>query len=779
MPLRFLEPVLRNSSQVPLCIVLVIPFLLQIVAVMGLIGYFSLRNSRRNLDEVTALLRNEVTTRIQQHTAVYLQTPETVIQLNINAIQAGRLNLQSSRNLERYLWQQMQLFPSLSPIAIGNERGEIHSVDRLKDGSLVIRVLDRSTGGEYHTYTIDQKGNRGKLIQTSNRFDPRVRPWYTAAIKARKLTWTEIYPYFSSSGLAISATQPFYDTTTNQLLGVTNATLSLAEVSDFLRRLEISRSGQTFIMERSGKLVASSTGEQLFTIHRDGQTTTQQRLPAIASRYLLTRQTAQFLSNHFGHFNHITQSHLLDFEVDGRRQLVQVSPFRDRHGLNWLIVVVLPEAELMEHIRANTQATILLCLIALLLASIFGFLTAHWLAQPIRRLGQVSQAIANGKLQHTIEPQGIRELNDLAQSYNQMAAQLQASFIALETTNEALEFRVEQRTQQHEEAQKIAHVGNWEFDLKTQQITWSTEVFRIFGRDPKASTPTYEQFLQLLYPADREHFIELVTRAMQEGEAYELDAKIEQINGSVRDVFIKGQPILDETGRVIKLFGTILDISDRKQVEAQLRASLLDREVLLKEIHHRVKNNLQVISSLLRLQANAIQDPNILSSFKDSQNRVRAMALIHERLYQSHSLAKIYFPEYVRKLTSDVLRSYNFASSTIRIYSNITDVELKVDTVIPCGLIINELVSNAIKYAFPTQTNGEIRIAFIEQAADRYQLIVQDNGIGLPEGFDFHNTASLGLQLVCALTEQLQGTIVLNNSNGTAFTITFSDSTVI
>jgi HAMP domain-containing protein len=558
MQLRFLHSVFRNSSQVPLCVVLVVPFLLQIVAVMGLIGYFSLRNSRRNLDEITALLRNEVTTRIQQHTAVYLQTPETVIRLNINAIRSGRLNLQNSIDPERYLWQQMQIFPSLSPIAIGNERGEIHAVDRLGDGSLVIRVLDRSTGGEYHTYTTDRQGNRDQLIRVSNQFDPRVRPWYTAALKAGKPTWTEVYPYFSSPGLAISAAQPFYDEKTNKLLGVTNATLSLAEVSDFLRRLEISRSGQTFIMERSGNLVASSTGEQLFTVTQNGQTKTRQRLPAIASRHVLTRQTAQFLSNHFGSFNSITQSQLLDFKLDGRRQLVQVAPFRDRHGLDWLIVVVLPEAELMEHIRANTQATIVLCFVALVLASIFGFLTARWIAQPIRQLGQASQAIASGELQQTIEPQGIRELNDLAQSYNQMAAQLKASFVALETAKEQLEFRVEQRTQQHEEAQKIAHVGNWEFDVATKQITWSTEVFRIFGRDPKTSIPTYEEFLQYIHPDDREHFAELVTRARQAGEPYELDVRIVQTNGLIRDAFVKGQPILDESGQVMKLFGTVV-----------------------------------------------------------------------------------------------------------------------------------------------------------------------------------------------------------------------------
>jgi PAS domain S-box-containing protein len=773
------RPILRRPLQVPLYTVLVVPFLLQIVAVGSLIGYLSLRTARKDVDEVATQLRDELSTRIHQHIALYMKTPQTVTQLNIDAFRLGRLSWQDSIGLERHLWYQMQLFQSLRPIAFGNAQGGIHAVDRLANGSLVIRVIDESTQGVYNTYATDSQGRRTKLLEANKTFDPRSRPWYKAAIKTGKLTWTEIYPYFSSPGLAISAAQPFYDSD-NQLLGVTNATLSLAEISDFLRQLKIGRAGQTFIIDRSGNLVASSTGERLFTSHQTAQQEIRQRLPAIASTDILTRQTAQYLMAHFGNLTQIQTSQQLDFKIDGNRQLVQVTPFTDAQGLNWVIVVVFPKADLMEPIEANKRLTILLCLAALLLATVIGVITARWIAQPIRRLSSASQAIADGDLNQVIVVEGINELKELAHSYNRMATQLRDTFAALEQANEELELRVEQRTQQLEEAQKIAHVGSWELDAVTQKVTWSTEVFRIYGIDPQQPEPTYEQILQVhTHPDDKARVIEHVISAIQQGEAYQLDLRIIQASGSPKHVSVKGQPTFGADGRIVSLFGTILDISDRKQIEEQLRASLHDREILLKEIHHRVKNNLQMVSSLLRLQANSIQDPSILPFFKDSQNRVKAMALIHERLYQSNNLARIHFPEYVRKLVCDVFRSYNPASSTIRLYFDIAEVELDVDTVIPCGLIVNELVSNALKYAFPNQMDGEITISFLVLASTQYQLAVRDNGIGLPEEFDFRNTTSLGLQLVCALTQQLQGTIEVDTHQGTAFYVTFNDKMVI
>jgi PAS domain S-box-containing protein len=232
----------------------------------------------------------------------------------------------------------------------------------------------------------------------------------------------------------------------------------------------------------------------------------------------------------------------------------------------------------------------------------------------------------------------------------------------------------------------------------------------------------------------------------------------------------------EEDQRLIDLISASTELGSfilRKQAEEQVRSSLREKEVLLKEIHHRVKNNLQMISSLLRLQANSIQDPHILAPFRESQSRVRAMALIHERLYQSNSLARIHFPEYVHKLATDLLHSYCETPSKFDLQVDVADVELDVDTIIPCGLIINELVSNSIKYAFQNSTDRKIGIYFASTGSNQYQLTVCDNGVGLPSNVDFRHTASLGLQLVCSLVQQLQGTITLDCSNGAVFTITF------
>jgi PAS domain S-box-containing protein len=229
---------------------------------------------------------------------------------------------------------------------------------------------------------------------------------------------------------------------------------------------------------------------------------------------------------------------------------------------------------------------------------------------------------------------------------------------------------------------------------------------------------------------------------------------------------------------------------ERDLVEERLKASLQDKEVLLKEIHHRVKNNMQMVSSLLSLQAGSIQDPHVLLPFRESQNRVKAMALIHEKLYQSTSLARVDFSEYIHALATDLLSSYSNAWQNIKLYCDIAEVELDIDTVIPCGLIVNELVSNVIKYAFPPYAElhdasqnqasasespqGEIRISFaLNDANHQYVLTVADNGVGIPESLDFRKTSSLGLQLVCALTDKLRGTLEVSCEQGTSVTLMF------
>jgi two-component sensor histidine kinase len=215
------------------------------------------------------------------------------------------------------------------------------------------------------------------------------------------------------------------------------------------------------------------------------------------------------------------------------------------------------------------------------------------------------------------------------------------------------------------------------------------------------------------------------------------------------------------------------ELSERKRIEAQITASLREKEVLLKEIHHRVKNNLQVISSLLDLQVSHIEDERAVEMLRDSQNRVTSMGLIHERLYQADDLAMIDIAEYVRDLVSNLLYSYSVDAARITLDIDVEDVVLDVDRAIPRGLIINELVSNSLKYAFAPGSDGRIVVA-LTRRGDSVVLTVQDDGIGLPESVQPDNTPSLGLRLVSTLAKQLRGSIELERTAGTSFTIQFA-----
>jgi|GEM_PF-1005240 len=217
-----------------------------------------------------------------------------------------------------------------------------------------------------------------------------------------------------------------------------------------------------------------------------------------------------------------------------------------------------------------------------------------------------------------------------------------------------------------------------------------------------------------------------------------------------------------------------LDVTERMKAERQLQASLNEKEIMIKEIHHRVKNNLQIISSLLTLQSEFIKDTSAKEYFTDSQNRVKSMAIIHEKLYQTRDFANINIKDYVDNLTLSLFRAYNISSAQIDVEIVISDISLDVDTAIPCGLIINELVSNSLKYAFSNQRKGKMIIKLIPVDEDKLQLMVCDNGVGLPKELDLTKMQSLGLSLVNILSKQLNGEVQISNAQGAKFIITFS-----
>lgn len=237
-----------------------------------------------------------------------------------------------------------------------------------------------------------------------------------------------------------------------------------------------------------------------------------------------------------------------------------------------------------------------------------------------------------------------------------------------------------------------------------------------------------------------------------------------------REVFLN--PIKDENDVVVEISCIAHDITDQKSAEENIRQSLKEKEVLLKEVHHRVKNNLQVISSILNLQSSYVKDKKSLDLLLESQNRIKSMAFVHESLYQTKDFSNINFSSYVENICSNLVHSYSNPDNPPVLTMELDPIQLNLDTAIPCGLIINELISNALKYAFKGKAKGTLDVQ-VKSIEDRLKIVIADNGKGLPENIDFRNTESLGLQLVVTLVEQINGKISLETKKGTKFTIEF------
>ncbi len=249
-------------------------------------------------------------------------------------------------------------------------------------------------------------------------------------------------------------------------------------------------------------------------------------------------------------------------------------------------------------------------------------------------------------------------------------------------------------------------------------------------------------------------------------------------DGSVFPTYMTVALMKDSKGNPTGLAGFALDISEMKRMEEKLRRSLQEKETLLQETNHRIKNNLAVIISLLRIQSRDIIDEKAKGLFLESENRVKAMSMIHERLYRTKDLRNIDFGEYLHSLTTELFNAYRDDNSDIHLITDINDITLDVALAIPCALIVNELVTNSLKYAFPDGGPGEIHIALDRPGHDRYLLTIKDNGIGIPPDIDMENAKTMGLRIAQSLAGQIRADLTLDRSGGTGFNIEFQGKTI-
>ncbi len=457
---------LKKTHRVSLRWMLTVPFILQVTLIVGWVGYMTHRNGQRSIEDLTQQLINSVSSQVEQKLVTYLDTPILANHYHRDAVRQGILSMDLSKRdpqREQYLWKQMRLFPSFTWINIGNAKGDAIGVWRPeKDAALQMSLSNLSTQYLGNYFATESPGILTKPLKIeSPAFDPRTRPWYKAAIEAQDTVWSPIYMGFTPGTIFIASNQPLYDNN-NQLVGVSGIDLSLSEVQNFLSNIDVP--GQIFIMERSGLLISSSNREQPSQMV-NGKS---ERLRAIDSNTPIIRDTSRSILSKVQSFDRLQKMRSFYFQ-DQRSgkspgKFVSVVPFSHGKGLDWFIVIVVPESEVMAKVEAGNQLTFTVCLVALFVVILLNMMISNQLAEPILRLNQASKDMTEGKFQSKLSLPRILEFSNLIFSFNQMSEEIQQSRQQLANHARSLEQKVADRTRDLRE--EIDRRGQAEAALK-------------------------------------------------------------------------------------------------------------------------------------------------------------------------------------------------------------------------------------------------------------------------------------------------------------------------
>ncbi|NJO39196.1 MAG: HAMP domain-containing protein [Cyanobacteria bacterium CRU_2_1] len=761
---RFNHAVRQVSKTVPLQTVLILPFALQTLVTVGLVGYFSFRHGQQTVNDLSGQLRRGITNRIEEKLKTYTEIPHTINRFNAIAFAENSIDVDNAKG-ESQFWQQTLMFPSTSLIYCGSDRsGAVLGVGRLAgENSLQLWSSNTTTHNIPHFYSLNSQGKRDRLLgKDTKRFDARLRPWYKAAVIVGQPTWSAIYADFTTGLPTITASMPIYDATNQSLRGVCATDFFLPqEMNRFLESLEIGKSGTAFIMERSGLLVSTSIEQPTSESHAN----TAQRLSAIASDNRTVQTTATYLRDRFGSFDQIQTSQLLDFRMDGKQQFVQVLPFQDPRGLDWLIVTVLPEADFMERIQANTRITVLLCIAALIVGVAISILTARWITRPLVSLSRSAKALARGEWDQTVKIERSGDLGELAASFNWMAHQLQASFTEERQQSEAALRRSEAKFRRLVESNLIGAIvadlngsvmeANDAFlnmidytqdDVRSGKVNWSE------------MTPS--EYIQV----DQQAVEELKTKGVCRSYEKEYYCK----NGSRVPVLI-GYAVLQEA--VLKnsqqtMIGFVLDLrpqraaalAERQQAEA---ASILEeRNRFAREIH----------DTLAQVFTGVIMQMETAKVVVPTDSRARTL------INATYDLAREGLAEARRSvwaLRPPRLEQEGLSHTLQRLVNGLTtgttlQAQCQIQTPpypLPCDIetnllrIVQEATINTLKHANARTISVELTFDF-----QAIRLRVQDNGDGFNP--DHHNGLGFGLVGMRERVQNLGGQLIITSQAG-------------
>lgn len=581
---------------------------------------------------------------------------------------------------------------------------------------------------------IDNKGLVAQVAPYRRDFihiDLSGQPFFREAKDTQRSYWSAVFLSWQTGQPTIAVTRPL-------LGGMVIGYLNLSRMNDMIDRVYIGETGWAEAIDRHGTYISHTVKSQVY--HRVN----------VRNKYIVR----QGLAGRPGSYR---------YRENGKEILAGVAVISQT---GWPIIINQPAREAFVAIQLARDVFLGGTVGALSLAIVIALGSLAGILRPLAEFAVWAKKVATGNYDIWFGKGRYREFDELAEDFLMMT--------------EAIRCR-EQALRESEERYALAIMGVndglWDWEIERNFFYVSARWREILGDAPQGEMDNRPQvWLDRIHPNDRPRVLQAIDLHFQ-GKSLQFheEHRIAHQNGSYFWVLVRGVAIRDQRGRPYRMAGSLTDISERRRNEEQIKTSLREKEVLLQEIHHRVKNNMQVISSLLRLQSGYAQDDHYVELLKESQNRIRSMSLVHEKLYQSYDLTKIELSDYLRELTHSLLRSYAVNPAQIELRTELDPLKVEIDTAIPCGLVVNELISNALKYAFPGERTGVIFLSLKGlPETGGVELTVGDNGVGLPEAYDPAQSGTLGLQLVSVLVrDQLRGEMSWSRSGGTRFQVRF------
>lgn len=763
---------------------LVFPILGLTLLSVALVGYVSMRNGQQAVHRVAFQLRNEIDTRIVAHLNTFLAMPHRINQANAAAIGSGIIDVQDQAVLERYFWEQARIFDSVTSINFSNTAGGLVNAGREGyQGSLYVIVTDNFVSGPFKKYATDSRGSRAELLETRDHFDGRKRTWYMDAAVGKTGVWGDVYILFTGQDMSICASLPVYDPE-NRLLGVTAVDMFLSHISDFLSTLRVGETGQSFIMERSGLLVAASTREKPFT--GSGDPAAAKRIDVGKSTSTLTRGAAKALTDKFGSYQDIAGAQPFTFTLEDRCLLGQVTPFTTPYGLDWLIVTIIPQDDFTAPVTAGNRATFMLMVVTMMAASGISIFITRKITGPVSALQTAARALSLGNWDQKVQHHGrIAEISTLTDSFNDMAKQLKQMFTGRQQVEKKYQTLVENLSE-------IVYT----LDDKANITYVSKSVKALAGYDPKEIIG--RNFLEFVHPEDMEGRMDQYQKIIS---GVDESSEYRFMDKQGRSLWIKtcARPVM-EKGKVTGIQGVLTNISELKEAEARIRqlekAESLDR--MAGAIAHNYNNLLSAVMGNLELalvredMAGEGMHTRELTSAMNAARRAAAMGemmltYLGQTTRQCKPLnfgktCRLFLSEFEKETSQNVTLKINIPASELVVMANAGQIHQLMDHVMKNALEAMEERTGHVVVGITRVSFSDIPagnrwpVTFAPQKTDYVCLVVKDQGTGIMTDsmekiFDpFYSTRfigrGLGLSMALSIVKSHDGCITVQSRPG-------------